>query len=73
MLSSLKSPKEVAKIIDVDWSGSDRPVIATNDGCIVVYDILLKLSHCKIDDLDLPGTFLAQLYCMSFKIQNLLI
>lgn len=54
MLSSLKSPKEVAKIIDVDWSGSDRPVVATHDGCIVVFDILLKLSHCKIEDIELP-------------------
>lgn len=55
MLSSLKSPKEIAKIIDIDWAGSDRPVIATNDGCVIVFDILLKLSHCKIEDLELPG------------------
>ena len=55
MLSSLKSPKEIAKIIDVDWAGSDRPVLATSDGCVSVFDILLKLSHCKIEDLELPG------------------
>ncbi|XP_052100859.1 WD repeat-containing protein 11-like [Mytilus californianus] len=54
MLSSLKSPKEIAKIVDIDWAGSDRPVIATNDGCVIVFDILLKLSHCKIEDLELP-------------------
>lgn len=55
MLSALKSPKEIAKIVDVDWAGSDRPVLATSDGCVSVYDILLKLSHCKIEDLELPG------------------
>lgn len=56
LISSLKSPKEVAKITDIDWSGSDRPVIATADGCIIVCDILLKLTHCKIEDIDLPGS-----------------
>lgn len=57
MLSSLKSPKEVAKITDIDWAGSDRPVIATADGCVIISDILLTLNHCKIDDIDLPGQF----------------
>ncbi|CAG2205705.1 WDR11 [Mytilus edulis] len=62
MLSSLKSPKEIAKIIDIDWAGSDRPVIATNDGCVIVFDILLKLSHCKIEDLELPGALLMKYF-----------
>ena len=35
LISELRSPKDiVSRPIDIDWAASDRPVIATADGCI---------------------------------------
>ncbi|KAK3585480.1 hypothetical protein CHS0354_003328 [Potamilus streckersoni] len=53
LCSSIKSPREIPKIIDMEWSGSDRPVLATIDGCVHMCDISLKKSSSGIDDWDL--------------------
>ena len=54
-MHSLKSPHDIAKVVDADWSGSDRPVVATVAGTLQVYDITLKTCSCPIEDRDLPG------------------
>ena len=55
LMHSLKSPRDIAKVVDADWSGSDRPVVATVAGTLQVYDITLKTCSCPIEDRDLPG------------------
>ncbi|KAL3863810.1 hypothetical protein ACJMK2_005541 [Sinanodonta woodiana] len=52
--SSIKSPREIPKVIDLEWSGSDRPVLASVDGCVHMFDVTLKKSSSGIDDRDLP-------------------
>ncbi|KAG8183940.1 hypothetical protein JTE90_006865 [Oedothorax gibbosus] len=41
-LHQLRCPREMPKVQDLDWVGSDRPVLSTADGCIRVTDILFK-------------------------------
>ncbi|KAJ8316897.1 hypothetical protein KUTeg_004801 [Tegillarca granosa] len=55
LVSSLKSPREITKILDTDWCGSDRPVLATVDCCIHVSDLTLKKYVSPIEDKDLSG------------------
>ncbi|GIY91574.1 WD repeat-containing protein 11, partial [Caerostris extrusa] len=49
-LHQVRCPREMPKVQDVDWVGSDRPVLATADGCLRVTDITLKLSSSAIRD-----------------------
>lgn len=51
----MKSPRDVAKVVDADWTGSDRPVFATAEGCIQVFDLTLKSCSCTIEDREFPG------------------
>ncbi|KAF8786440.1 WD repeat-containing protein 11 [Argiope bruennichi] len=41
---------EMPKVQDMDWVGSDRPVLATADGCLRVTDIMLKSCSSPIPD-----------------------
>ena len=50
LMSSIKSPREIAKVIDAEWAGSDRPVLVTIDGCVHMYDMTLKKTNCTIDE-----------------------
>ncbi|XP_078310578.1 WD repeat-containing protein 11-like [Crassostrea virginica] len=54
LLSSMKSPRDVAKVVDADWTGSDRPVLATAEGCVQVFDLALKSCSCGIEDREFP-------------------
>lgn len=65
LVSSLKSPREITKILDTDWCGSDRPVLATADGCIHVSDLTLKKYVSPIEDKDLSGKDTSSLSMMS--------
>ena len=47
-MSQVKSPRDIVKVVDVDWGASDRPVLATIDGCLRVMDMSLKLSSSHI-------------------------
>ncbi|KAG7176660.1 WD repeat-containing protein 11-like [Homarus americanus] len=48
MVSQIKSPRDIVKVVDVDWGASDRPVLATIDGCLRVMDMALKSSSTPI-------------------------
>lgn len=54
-ISVLKFPKDVAKITEIDWAASDRPVIACQDGTIKVYDMNLKTCSSSFDEFILSG------------------
>ena len=55
LLSSLKSPKEVSKILDAEWCGSDRPIIATVDGCVICCDLMLSTMGSALDEREVSG------------------
>ena len=57
LISQLKSPKDFVKIVDIDWGASDRPVLATVDGCIRVMDMTLKTSESPISHYCCKGKF----------------
>ena len=45
IINELRSPKDlVSKPTDIEWAASDRPVIATNDGCLRIMSLALSLS-----------------------------
>ncbi|XP_066990609.1 WD repeat-containing protein 11-like isoform X1 [Macrobrachium rosenbergii] len=48
LVSQVKSPRDIVKVVDVDWGASDRPVLATIDGCLRVLDMSLKVSSSPI-------------------------
>lgn len=54
-IHQVRCPREMPKVQDVDWVGSDRPVLATADGCIRVTDILLKIGSSPIHDYQPSG------------------
>uniref|UniRef100_A0A8W8IK44 WDR11 TPR domain-containing protein n=1 Tax=Magallana gigas TaxID=29159 RepID=A0A8W8IK44_MAGGI len=66
LLSSMKSPRDVAKVVDDDWTGSDRPVLATAEGCVQVFDLTLKSCSCNIEDREFPDE-VANPYVLSPK------
>lgn len=46
LINELRSPKDMAsRPLDVEWAASDRPVLATADGCLRVMS--LALSGCS--------------------------
>lgn len=50
LISQIKCPHDMPKIQDIDWASSDRPVLATSDGCICITDINLKQVTSSIID-----------------------
>ncbi|XP_064605109.1 WD repeat-containing protein 11-like [Liolophura sinensis] len=53
-LYSIKTPKEMSRIIDAEWSCSDKPVITTEDGCVRVMDLKLTTASAAVEERDLP-------------------
>jgi len=53
--SSVRSPREVGRVVDAEWVGSDRPLLATADGALHLTDLTLKKASSPFDDLELPG------------------
>ncbi|XP_013381759.1 WD repeat-containing protein 11 isoform X1 [Lingula anatina] len=54
-VSSLKCPKELPRINDIDWAASDKPVLATADGCIRVADLDLKGAMATLEEYHLTA------------------
>ena len=50
LVSSIKSSREIAKVIDAEWAGSDRPILVTVDGCVHMFDMSLKRTSCSIEE-----------------------
>ena len=48
--SSLKCPRDGAKVLDVEWASSDKPILASIDGCIRVADIPMKTACGPFED-----------------------
>lgn len=58
LYSQLKTPRDINfKIHDIDWAGSDRPILSTSDGTILITDLKLKrftsvIEANEIDEID---------------------
>lgn len=55
-ISQLKCPKDMVKVLDIDWAASDKPVLATQDGCLRIMDMILTTSSSPLMDYELQGT-----------------
>ncbi|XP_059139612.1 WD repeat-containing protein 11-like [Physella acuta] len=54
VLHSIKSPKDISKVVDIDWAGSDRPALITTHSSLHICDITLKSATSTIENWDLP-------------------
>lgn len=45
----------MAKLCDADWAASDRPVLASVDGCVRVMDMEFATSCSPQEESQLPG------------------
>lgn len=52
-ISQLKCPKDMVKVLDIDWAASDKPVLATQDGCLRIMDMILATSYSPLMDYEL--------------------
>lgn len=56
MVSSLRSGRNVTfRILDVDWSTSDKVILASDDGCIRILEMSMKSSCFRMDEQELTG------------------
>lgn len=54
-LAQLKCPKDMVKVVDIDWAAPDTPVLATEDGCLRVMDCKLTQSASSLPDYTFKG------------------
>ncbi|XP_078312770.1 WD repeat-containing protein 11-like [Crassostrea virginica] len=62
----MKSPRDVAKLIDADWTGSDHPVLVIAEGCVQVFEHAKKSCSCGIEGREFPDE-VANPYILSLK------
>ena len=55
LVSQVKTPKDMVKVVDADWGASDRPVLATVDGCIRVMDMGMRTSNSPLHTYSTKG------------------
>lgn len=55
-IGQLKCPQDMVKVFDIDWASSDRPILATQDGCLRIMDIHLYKSSSPIKSYEFQGT-----------------
>jgi len=53
-LSSMKWPRDLAKVVDADWVRSDRPVLA-DARCIRVTDLRLQQTFPSVEEHQVAG------------------
>ncbi|XP_078587664.1 WD repeat-containing protein 11-like isoform X3 [Branchiostoma floridae x Branchiostoma japonicum] len=53
MVSSVKCPRDMAKVIDIDWASSDKPVLACDDGTVRVSDMDMKNACAPVTERDI--------------------
>lgn len=53
--AQLKCPRDMVKVLDIDWVASDKPVLATADGCLRVMDLDLTTASSTLLDYEFTG------------------
>ena len=56
ILHSIKSPKEIPKVVDCEWAGSDRPAIITGNSCLHIMNLDMRHATSPVDNWQLAGT-----------------
>lgn len=56
-IGQLKCPRDMVKVLDMDWAASDKPVLATQDGCLRIMDMGLLCSSSPIIDYQFQGEY----------------
>ncbi|XP_071448701.1 WD repeat-containing protein 11-like [Hetaerina americana] len=49
-IASLRCPRDMVRVLDVEWGASDKPVLATQDGCLRVVDSTLLATSSPLVD-----------------------
>lgn len=49
-IAQVKCPKDMVKIVDLDWAAPDAPVFATEDGCLRIMDTKLTTNISPLTD-----------------------
>lgn len=63
VFSELKSPRDISfKLLDVDWAGSDRPILATSEGFVLVTDLKLRKYAAPIELSTVKNLFTCNLH-----------
>ncbi|XP_063221643.1 WD repeat-containing protein 11-like [Bacillus rossius redtenbacheri] len=70
-ISQLKCPKDMVKVLDIDWAASDKPVLATQDGCLRIMDMTLSSSVSPIMDYEFQDPVYCPLLLHGKTIVNL--
>nr|CAD7432286.1 unnamed protein product [Timema monikensis] len=70
-ISQLKCPKDMVKVLDIDWAASDKPVLATQDGCLRVMDMMLTASFSPIIDYEFQEPLFCHTMLPNVAIMNL--
>ena len=55
LISSVKTPRDLAKVNDADWVASDKPALACADGCLRVMDLMFQHGSAPVCDYQLQG------------------
>ncbi|XP_025096054.1 WD repeat-containing protein 11-like [Pomacea canaliculata] len=71
ILHTIKSPKEISKVVDCEWAGSDRPAIVTANSCLHIMTLDMRSSSSSIDNWELAEPVLCP-YLLSSKGAGLL-
>jgi hypothetical protein len=56
----------MVKVLDIDWAASDKPVLATQDGCLRIMDMILATSYSPVLDYELEGGNFCFFFFVSF-------
>ncbi|KAJ4431502.1 hypothetical protein ANN_20100 [Periplaneta americana] len=70
-ISQLKCPKDMVKVLDIDWAASDKPVLATQDGCLRIMDMTLATSYSPLMDYELQDPVFCPLLLPTTAATNL--
>nr|CAD7258867.1 unnamed protein product [Timema shepardi] len=70
-ISQLKCPKDMVKVLDIDWAASDKPVLATQDGCLRIMDMMLTASFSPIIDYEFQDPLFCHTMLPNVAIMNL--
>lgn len=71
ILHAVKSPKDIPKVVDCEWAGSDRPAIVTGHSCLHIMNLEMKTATSSIDNWQLTDPLQCP-YLLSSKASMLL-
>ncbi|XP_046385283.1 WD repeat-containing protein 11-like [Ischnura elegans] len=71
--ASLRCPRDMVRVVDVEWGASDKAVLATQDGCLRVVDSSLLLTSSPITDYSFQDPVFCPALLPTPVAQNLLL